>query len=85
MNTTWYALTDTVGQCVSIGTVIDADAIIERGLTTHTTEVPDGQVPHWTGTDLVAVDPPPPPPPPKTLEDQIADAVAKAFAKELKR
>lgn len=80
MTTTWYAVTDTDGQCVSIGTVIDADDLTAKGYTWHTVEVPDGKVPHWTGTALVAADPPPPPEPPKTLEQMIFDAVAAALA-----
>jgi hypothetical protein len=79
---TWYAVIDTDGQCVSTGTVIDADDLAAKGYTWHTVEVPDGKVPQWDGTTLVAVDPPPPPPPPKTLEEQITDAVAAAL-KEL--
>jgi len=85
MSTTWYAVLDDTGTLVSTGTVIDADDLTAKGYTWHTVEVPDGQVPQWDGTTLVAVDPPPPPPPPKTLEEQITDAVAKAFAKVVKR
>ena len=78
--TTWFAVLDDTGALVSTGTVIDADDLAAKGYTWHTCEVPDGKVPEWDGTALVAVDPPPPPPPPKTLEEQIADAVAKALA-----
>jgi hypothetical protein len=79
MSTTWFAVLDDTGTLVSTGTVIDADDLAAKGYTWHECEVPDGKVPEWTGTALVAVDPPPPPPPPKTLEEQIADAVAAAL------
>jgi hypothetical protein len=84
MTETWFAVLDTDGTLVSTGTVIDADDLAAKGFTWHECEVPDGKVPEWTGTALVAVDPPPPPPPPKTLEEQIADAVAAAL-KAVKR
>jgi hypothetical protein len=85
MSETWFAVLDNTGTLVSTGTVIDADDLAAKGFTWHECEVPDGKVPQWTGAELVAVDPPPPPPPPKSLEEQIADAVAKAFAKVVKK
>lgn len=85
MTTTWYAVLDDAGALVSTGTVIDTDDLAAKGFTWHECEVPDGKVPEWTGTALIAVDPPPPPPPPKTLEEQIADAVAAALAKVVKK
>ena len=82
MSTTWFAVLDDTGTLVSTGTVIDADDLAAKSFTWHTCEVPDGKLPQWDGTALVAVDPPPPPPPPpppKTLEEIVDIAVAKAL------
>jgi hypothetical protein len=55
----WHAVLDNTSTLVSIGSVIDQPAITAKGWTTRSVDVPDGQVAHWNGTALIAINPPP--------------------------